>query len=336
MIKTELFDIFYKKSLFYKFDDDLYAKRSMIELVRTIPHKAILDHLSGNISDKEKLGVMTSQINVKYTIKPLLKEKIFINQKKINEMFENIQFMYEMACIDSRYLYQTGDNIKTTLYALFLLFEREMLNITLISDLVDKYNRAMDNPSVITEDSKNIITIKDKLTKIMYFYEYILKVTFNNRKFKESIRSNCAKFTPHIAKIVNELYSDRPEFRHVVDIFRHHPMFICDDKTRFNGVSGLFGTLNYQFLIVRLAPLDFESFILNFILETKVLYTNIIIMSEFYTKLYDSCIQHCYLSTNMPTELSDGIHRNVALIESFIKNFCLCDTIVMRELIIKL
>ena len=86
MINPKVFEIFHKKSLFQQFTDDQYQTRPLLSLVRMIPNNRILDNLSKFVPDKLKIHVMTSQIGVNYSIKTLMKENIFINQQKINDI----------------------------------------------------------------------------------------------------------------------------------------------------------------------------------------------------------------------------------------------------------
>jgi len=336
MINPNLFTIYYKKSLFYKFDENDYNTRSMKELITRIPNKAILDHLSKNVSDKLKLNVLTSQINVNYSIKALMNENIFIDQKRINKMYEDIQFMYEMACADSNHLSEISSIIKTTLYGLILLFERDMINFNIITELVNKYNNLLNNPLVENEDTKNINIIKDKITKIIYLYEHILRVSFKDRKFKDTIKIKCSRYSKYVANIINELYSDRKECIYILEIFRIHPLFIYNDIDKFNGITALFGIINTQILSVRLSPLEFEAYVLNFILKSKNLYVKIINMCEYYNNLHDRCLKLGYTQETMSDEVNNGIEKIISLIHSFIKYFVINDIIKLRDLSLKL
>jgi len=336
MINPKVFEMYYKKSLFQKFDNYQYNTKTLLGLVRMIPNNIILENLSKNISDKLKLNVMTSQIGVNYSIKALMKENIFINQQKINDMYEDICFMYEMACTDSEFMFESSIVIKTTLYSLILLFERDTIDLNCITDLVNIYNRAINNPSIVNEETININIIKEKITKIMYLYEHILRVSFKGRNFKKTIAIKCCKYTKYIAKIINDLYSDRSEYFNLVDIFKCHPMFSYNTQQLFNGVSGLLGIISTQSLIIKYALLEFESQVMNFILLSKTLYKNTVVICDYYINLNEKFLSLGYSKDNMSEYIINGIERCIYFINQFVKYFVICDTIKMRNLILKM
>lgn len=336
MINPKVFEIFHKKSLFQQFTDDQYQTRPLLSLVRMIPNNRILDNLSKFVPDKLKIHVMTSQIGVNYSIKTLMKENIFINQQKINDMYEDICFIYEMSCASPELLIEANIVITSTLFSIILLFNRNKIDLNIITNLVNTYNSVLSNPTIIDHDSLNISSTKEKITEIVYLYEHILRISFKGRNFKRTILSKCYKYSSYIANVINELYSDRVECFNVIDVFKWHPLFSCGNLRLFNGITGILGIISVQSLGIRTTMLEFEANVINFILSSKTLYINIISMCSHYKRLVDnySLIGYADESTSKYIVIGTEICKN--LIDLFVKYFVKGDSIKIRNLILKM